>query len=361
LVATLAEAVQAAHEQHVVHRDLKPGNVLLTKAGVPKVADFGLAKRLDASVALTASGALFGTPAYMAPEQAAGGAKEVGPAADVYALGVILYELLTGRVPFRAPDLLGLLEQVRTAAPEAIRLQRREVPRDLEVVCFKCLAKNPARRYMSAAGLAEDLRRYLTNRPVLARPLPAWERVWAAAKRSPPRAIITALLAIAAVRTAVSVWWSTTTLADAQAAGRAAEVREAESAAQVQRYRQDLLAAYRLLEAAQIHQGQYAAFEATAAKSQALAPEDGADLLDLAAAYAQAMGRLARDPPTQGGEADAARWAARAVELLRRAQAVGHFQDRQARAKLRQEGTWGPLQGRKDFQDLRREVDATGG
>jgi serine/threonine-protein kinase len=173
LVASLADAVHAAHEKGVVHRDLKPGNVLLTADGSPKVADFGLARQADGS-RLTATGAIMGTPAYMAPEQARG-LKAIGPAADVYALGTILYECLTGRVPFKGETSHDTMMRVISEEPFSPRALTPGVSRDLEAVCLRCLQKDPARRYGSAKELAADLRRFLVGERVMARP---WGWAW---------------------------------------------------------------------------------------------------------------------------------------------------------------------------------------
>jgi eukaryotic-like serine/threonine-protein kinase len=200
LVATIASAVEHAHNKGVVHRDLKPANVLLTADGTPKVTDFGLAKLLAGpGTGHTPSGAILGTPSYMAPEQATGKGKEVGPAADVYALGAILYEGLTGRPPFTGETDVETLLQV--AFEEVLppgRLQPR-LPRDLETICLKCLDKKPARRYATAGDLADDLGRFQDGKPIKARPTPFWERGLKAARRRPALTALVAVSVLAAV------------------------------------------------------------------------------------------------------------------------------------------------------------------
>jgi WD40 repeat protein len=204
LTRTLARAVQHAHEQGVVHRDLKPANVLLTAGGMPKVGDFGLAKRLDEESGHTLTGQVLGTPSYMAPEQAAGRVKEIGPAADVYALGAILYECLTGRPPFKGPTPLDTLEQVRHQEPVPPSRLQPSVPRDLELIGLKCLRKEPGRRYASAAELAEELRRFLAGEPLLrTRPVGRAERLYRWCKRHPARAAAAGLAALLLIATAV--------------------------------------------------------------------------------------------------------------------------------------------------------------
>ncbi len=208
LVATLAEAVQVAHQGGIVHRDLKPANILLTADGTPKVSDFGLARRLEDDSGLTQSGAPLGTPSYMAPEQAQGQRDAVGPAADVYALGAILYELLTGRPPFRAETAAATLQQVLTAEPVPPARLNPRVPRDLDTICLKCLQKEPRRRYASAAALAEDLRRFERGEPITARPLGRLGRLARWARRRPTTAALTGtLLAVALLTLALVGSW----------------------------------------------------------------------------------------------------------------------------------------------------------
>jgi serine/threonine protein kinase/WD40 repeat protein len=185
LIRTVARAVHFAHEQGFVYRDLKPGNILLGPGGEPKVTDFGLVKRwgdsaLTAETAIrTASGEVLGTPGYMAPEQASGDAREFGPGIDIYALGAILYELLTGSTPFVGQSLYELLDQIAHSTPLAPG-RLRSVPRDLDTICLKCLEKSPDRRYLTADHLADDLERFLEGKPILARPvtLPVWFARW---------------------------------------------------------------------------------------------------------------------------------------------------------------------------------------
>jgi formylglycine-generating enzyme required for sulfatase activity len=202
LMETLARAMHAAHQKGIVHRDLKPANVLLAEDGAAKVADFGLVKKLN-EAGQTASGAVMGTPSYMAPEQAGGKSQDIGPAADVYALGAVLYECLTGRPPFKAATSLDTILQVIAEDPVPPRQLQPQTPRDLETICLKCLRKEPARRYASAEELADDLRRFQAREPIRARPVGAVERTWKWARRRPALAALLGVVLLALVSLAV--------------------------------------------------------------------------------------------------------------------------------------------------------------
>ncbi len=222
VVKALAAAVGYAHARGVIHRDLKPANVLYAADGTPKVTDFGLAKRTDAGDGFTATYAVLGTPSYMSPEQASGVTAAVGPPADVYALGAILYECLTGRPPFRGVSVFDTLAQVRTREPIGVRELQPSVPKDLETVCLKCLQKDPAKRYSSAEALADDLERFLDGRAIQARPVSAVEKGWRWCKRNRLVAslggLATGLLLAVAVGSAVAALWYRATLETVQEA-----------------------------------------------------------------------------------------------------------------------------------------------
>ncbi len=238
IVEAIARGMQHAHENGIIHRDLKPGNILLPNAdrvrtGEPnagtkkdnetahgsgsesrlptfelevKVADFGLAKRFADEAKITRTGEILGTPSYMAPEQASGIVTGIGPPADVYALGAILYECLTGRPPFAGPDAVQTVLQVLSMEPVPPRQLQPRLPADLNTICLKCLEKSPRKRYASAGELAEDLRRFLDNRPIIARPVRPWERAWKWSRRKPWQAAAVALAGFMLIGAGVGVY-----------------------------------------------------------------------------------------------------------------------------------------------------------
>jgi WD40 repeat protein/tRNA A-37 threonylcarbamoyl transferase component Bud32 len=228
IVQQLALGVAYAHDQGVIHRDLKPENVLLAEDGTPKITDFGLAKRVE-SPGMTQSGAILGTPAYMAPEQAAGRTRAIGPHTDVYALGAILYRLLTGRPPFQAASIMDTLWQVVEAEPAAPSQLQAKLPRDLETIVLKCLQKDPARRYASARELAEDLRRFQAGEPIQARRVGTAERFWRWCRRNPGVAASLAAVALSLLAGTV-VAWVLALQAEANARAADAERERAEKA-----------------------------------------------------------------------------------------------------------------------------------
>jgi WD40 repeat protein len=208
LVEKVARAVQHAHEAGILHRDLKPANVLLTPGGEPKITDFGLAKQLNSDAGLSITGAVLGTPSYMAPEQAAGRLGDIGPTTDVYALGAILYECLTGQPPFRGSTVQETLDLVSRQEPTRPGRWVPTVPRDLETVCLRCLEKETTKRYATAADLADDLKRYLEGEPVRARPVRSWERAWKWARRRPVVAALLGLVVLLTVAGLGSFFWA---------------------------------------------------------------------------------------------------------------------------------------------------------
>jgi eukaryotic-like serine/threonine-protein kinase len=207
LVESLAMAMAEAHRMGIIHRDLKPANILMTDDGTPKITDFGLAKSIEKNTGLTRTESILGSPRYMAPEQAEGHTREVGPAADVYALGTNLYELLTGRPPFVAPTVLATLDLVKNAEPVAPKRLQPGLASDLETICLKCLRKEAAERYTSADALAEDLTRYLNDEPILARPTSSWERGWKWVRRRPSLAALVAVSSLSILASAGGGLW----------------------------------------------------------------------------------------------------------------------------------------------------------
>jgi WD40 repeat protein/tRNA A-37 threonylcarbamoyl transferase component Bud32 len=228
-VKTVASAIHYAHQRGVLHRDLKPANVLIDSAGQPRVTDFGLAKRIEGDARLTASGAVLGTPSYMPPEQAGANRGQVGPASDVYSLGAVLYELVTGRPPFAGPTPLDTLLQVLSDEPVPLRQLQPKLPRNLETICLTCLHKEPRKRYGTAQELAEDLHRFLAGEPILARPAGITERALRWVKRRPLVAALSAVaVALLLAMFGVLAWgWQ-------QADGRATAQADARKAAEKQ-------------------------------------------------------------------------------------------------------------------------------
>lgn len=215
LTKKITEAIAYAHGQGVIHRDLKPANILIDENGQPKVTDFGLAKKVEGGSNLTYTGQILGTPSYMPPEQAAGETYDIGPAADIYSLGAILYQLLTGRPPFQSANVMDILKQVIDQEPVAPRQLNAGISRDLETICLKCLEKKPAGRYPTAGDLADELGRYLTGQPIHARPIGTLGRFARWCHRNPWIAALsaTSLLFLIAALIATSVGYVRVTAA----------------------------------------------------------------------------------------------------------------------------------------------------
>ena len=236
LTRRLAEAIEAAHEHGIVHRDLKPGNILLAQGPGeeeaadlwPKITDFGVAKATGSN--LTATGEVIGTPNYMAPEQAAGRGNEIGPATDVYALGTILYECLTGRPPFCAATVMDTIMQVIHTEPIGVRQLQPRTPKDLETICLRCLQKDPDKRYARARDLADDLGRFLRGEPIQARPVGRLERTLKWCRRYPAVAALLLLAFLTTLTTSGLAWWALDAEREAQAA--AVAERQAKQAAE---------------------------------------------------------------------------------------------------------------------------------
>jgi serine/threonine protein kinase len=430
LIESLAHAVHAAHQLGIIHRDLKPANILLAVAScqlpvvskkdrvssalttdnwqlttTPKITDFGLAKRLDQPAGTTRAGAVMGTPSYMAPEQAEGKNEAIGPGVDIYALGAVLYEALTGRPPFQGETTFDTLEQVRLREPvPPSRLQPR-IPRDLETICLKCLEKDPHRRYANALSLAEDLHRFLAGEPILARPSSLWSHSIKWARRKPAVAALLAVSALAVVSLLGSWAWFTVELSRqmqrAQEGEQHAREQEALARTNQQIAEQQRSEAHRQAAAANASQ-QLAEQQRTAAeigwrmaneqrrqaqqereRSDALLErclaaideharatttakgemhqtgEPGRILYGLARFFAQTSATLRQDAALRPADREqlANQYAARAVTLLDSAAGAGFFGSTANLKQLRSDPGLDPLRVRPDFMKLLAKVD----
>jgi WD40 repeat protein/serine/threonine protein kinase len=235
LLESTARAVHHAHQRGVLHRDLKPSNVLLDEEGQPHVADFGLAKRFDPQAGPTDASTIAGTPAYMAPEQAAGRG-ELTTASDIYGLGVILYELLAGTPPFDGNSPLVVLRQLTESSPQRPSLRNPAVPRDLEIISLKCLEREPRRRYSSAQELADDLERWQNDKPIVARPAPAYEVAWRLLRRHPLVSCLAVLSAAAFTALLVTLTVSNQRISHALAEECATREKLSDALAREQQY-----------------------------------------------------------------------------------------------------------------------------
>jgi hypothetical protein len=391
LLLPLAEAVAHAHARGIVHRDLKPANILLepltgldatppsTKLANarPRIADFGLAKRQDDS-GRTRSGAILGTPSYMAPEQAAGRTREVGPPADVYALGAILYECLTGRPPFKADTVLNTLEHVVSVDPVAPGKLQPGIPADLETICLKCLEKEPKRRYPSAQALAEDLGRFCDGRPILARPAGVLERTAKWVRRHPAAAALWSVTALSII--AVVTLWVFFTLrlgeerrnalaqrdeairqhAEAQRQEGIARRQTEEALRQTEEAHRQSERAARLLASSVASVDEIAMTVRSAKREEAASGNAGSVLFKLACSYARTSHALGEsdDLILEDRNRLADQYATSAVRLLRCAEQIGFFDrlrpaNRQA---LQTAEDLDPLRDRRDFKQLLGEV-----
>ncbi len=386
LLLPLARAMHYAHGQGIVHRDLKPANVLLQIADcrsqiaersqsaicnlqstIPKITDFGLAKYVDADSGQTKSGAVLGTPSYMAPEQASGHSREVGPAADVYALGAILYECLTGRPPFKAATAIETMQQVVDVDPVPPRRLQPTLPRDLETICLKCLRKEPHKRYATAEALAVDLGRFLAGEPIRARPVSVWERAMKWARRRPAVAALL-LLSLTATAAALVVWAQLTRRLEQE--GNAARQREKEATELKQMYEKERDHAWgqeaeakrqrdevvqlltNFLDAVRNHAT--AALEGKTARASTGKYNTGEVLYHLACAYARSSEAFRTDARLAPEHAHrlSEEYADSAMKLLLAASQIGYFDEEAICYKLDKQPELKLLSERREFKEL---------
>jgi serine/threonine protein kinase len=388
LLQSLAEAMAHAHQCGIVHRDLKPANVLLVSGRVvngespkraatdhsalsthhspltPKITDFGLAKQLDTGAGQTRTGEVLGTPSYMAPEQASGQTSRIGPAVDVYSLGAILYEMLTGRPPFKGATILDTLAQVQLGEPVPPSQLNSAVPRDLETICLKCLQKEPAKRFRSSRELADDAARYLKGEPIQARPVGRLERALKWVKRRPAAAALLAVIGLAS-SVLLAMWLSFTIRLEERRQEAVTERDRAEEQARIARQqteearRQKERAAYLLAQRARVVDD-----IAVSARGQtttgARSASAGSVLFRLASFYAKTSTTLATDRvlPAEDRRRLAEQYAQSAVRLLNCAKRAGWFdRSRQAnRGVLDKDPVFATLRDRADYKKFRERL-----
>jgi serine/threonine-protein kinase len=364
LLQALARAMHEAHRHRIVHRDLKPANVLLTADGTPKVTDFGLAKCLDGA-GQTRTGAILGTPSYAAPEQVEGRAGAVTPSADVYGLGAILYEMLTGRPPFKAETALDTVRQVVGEDPVPPGRLNSKVPRDLETICLKCLRKEPKKRYASGADLAEDLGRFLRGEPTRARPAPRWERGLKWARRRPAAAALLGVSGLAAA-TLLGVWVAfaarlqaeTTRALEQQALAEGQRLQAEGQRARAERERDEARRqsdrAEEILRIALRGVEEHALVTRSGRQEELAHANPGGVLFRLACSYARtstAFEHNTKLTPQDRAEL-AQQYAALAMKLLDCASGIGYFKRPDNLRDLKTHEDLGPLRQRADFRAL---------
>jgi serine/threonine protein kinase len=378
LLESLAEALGAAHQRGILHRDLKPANILLQfadrrlenerlhsascdlQSAIPKITDFGLAKRLHTEPqgegSPTQTGAILGTASYMAPEQAEGRSRDIGPLADIYALGAILYEMLTARPPFQGESTLDTLEQVRFQDPVPPRRLQPRVPRDLETICLKCLHKEPHQRYLSAGALAEDLNRFLAGEPIRARPTPLWERSRKWARRRPALATLLAVSGMALAGLLGGWIWFTAQL---QTSRENALLKEQIATQQQRRAEEERARADALFRRLWSGVQDYVQAVKLGKLEAVLHDDPGSLLYVLARDFARSAEACRKDLKLRPADRDqlAEQYAGRAVELLAKARDFGYFRSPARFAELMKDPTLSSMNMRPDFKKLLRELE----